>query len=136
MKHQYGFYLHPTENSPVVIIDFPTLLFEARGNFLVEKPDAFYAPIFQYIYSNFYQIKNSIYFRDIPTLTLHLYIRKINAANYMKIKELDQIFFSIKEFKTYIYWYHNPTNLLSKRQAEHAFEHFNNSVRLITNTNF
>ena len=127
-------YIKASNNSPKIVIDFSQILFEISGDTFLDEPLTFYQPVFQYIYSNFYQVKDSIYQRGNPSLTLHFYLRYIGLQDIEMIRQIDWIFFDIQEFTTFIYWYYNPENHESFEQANDVKNTFLNHVRLIPNS--
>lgn len=124
----------PTDKSPKIIIDFTTLLFEVSGSSILDEAVLFYKPIFEYIYENFYQVANSIYHYQSVSLTLHFYLREIGEQDLQMIRKIDDLFFKIQEFKTYIYWYYDYNNPNAHKIAEEVQQTFKNNVRLIGNS--
>lgn len=127
-------YINASHNSPKVVIDFTQILFEISGDSCVDEPLAFYNPIFQYIDSHFYQVKDSIYQRANPSLTLHFYLRYVGLQDIEMIRQIDGIFFPIQEFKTYIRWYYNPNDDESVERANNVQNTFLNPIRIIPNS--
>lgn len=127
----YAIYIKETKNSPKIVIDFPKLLFEISGVSTLENPLLFYQPIFNYISADFYQIKDSIYQRNTTSITLHFYLKYAGMQDVEMIREIDRLFFQIKEFTTYIYWHYNPYNPESVELANDIKNTFLNYVRLI-----
>lgn len=125
--------IQSTKNTPLVLIDFNQLLFEMRGISNTETPLDFYQPIFNYIYENFYQVNQSVYMR-YPSLTLHFYMNYIGMQDFEMIRQIDWIFYQIKEFKTYVYWYYNPDDECSTDYANDVEMTFLNDKRLIPYT--
>ena len=123
-----------TTNTPQIIIDFPQLLFEISGNSTASDPAAFYQPVLDYIYSNFYEVNNSIHQRSSPQLTLHFYMGAIAPADLEMIRKIDDLFHRIKEFTTYNYWYFHPDRKESIEQGELVKEKFLNQTRLIADS--
>lgn len=128
------FYKNATNNSPKIIIDFPKLLFEMSGCSNVENALQFYQPVFNYVANNFYQIKNTIYQKKNPSITLHFYLKYVGMQDVEMLRQLDSIFFKIKEFNTFIYWYYNPHNTENVELANDIKLTFLNHVRLIENS--
>ena len=120
-----------TANTPQIIIDFPQLLFEMSGNSTVNDPATFYQPVLDYIYSNFYEVNNSIHQRSSPQLTLHFYMGSIAPADLEMIRKIDELLNGIKEFATFNYWYFHPGKKESIEQGEWVKELFLNQTRLI-----
>ena len=123
-----------TANTPQIIIDFPQLLFEISGNSAASDPAAFYQPVLDYIYDNFYEVNNSIYQRSSPQLTLHFYMGTIAPADLEMIRKIDELLNRINEFTTYIYWYFHPERKESIEQGERVKSLFLNSTRLISDS--
>lgn len=126
-------YIQASTNSPKVIIDFTKLLFEINGNSYIDDPLIFYKPVLEYIETNFYQIKDSIYHYRSISITLHFYIKYINWQNLEIIRQIDCFFSRIKEFDTYIYWYYNSESEDQTETAVDVEQTFLNKVRLIKN---
>lgn len=123
-----------TANTPQIIIDFPQLLFEMSGNSTANDPAAFYQPVLDYIYSNFYEVNNSIHQRSSPQLTLHFYMGSIAPADLEMIRKIDELFHRINEFTTYNYWYFHPGKEESIEQGEKIKTLFLNTTRLIADS--
>ena len=123
-----------TENTPQIIIDFPQLLFEISGNSTADDPAAFYQPVLDYIYNNFYEISNSSYQRSSPQITLHFYMGTIAPADLEMIRKIDEQLNGIKEFTTYNCWYFHPDKKESIEQGERVKALFLNSTRLIADS--
>lgn len=124
-------YIKATARSPKVVIDFRQVLFEISGNSYIDEPLTFYQPIFQYITENFYEVHNSTYYRGAPKLTLHFYLEYVSAQNVLMLRQLDWMFYQIKEFSTYVYWYYDPNEEAEVALALDVQETFLNPVRLI-----
>lgn len=124
-------YINAPPSSPKVVIDFTQILFEISGNSCVDEPLAFYQPIFKYIDDNFYQVKDSIYQRANPSLTLHFYLRHVGLRDIEMIRQIDGQFFPIQEFKTYVHWHYNPNDEESVERANNVQRTFLNPIRLI-----
>lgn len=122
------------DNTPQIIIDFQQLLFEISGNSAASDPAAFYQPVLDYIYDNFYEVNNSIYQRSSPQLTLHFYMGTIAHADMEMIRKIDELLNRIKEFTTYIYWYFHPERKESIEQGEWVKLQFLNPTRLISDS--
>lgn len=123
-----------TANTPQIIIDFPQLLFEMSGNSTSNDPATFYQPVLDYIYSNFYEVNNSIHQRSSPQLTLHFYMGSIAPADLEMIRKIDELFHRINEFTTYNYWYFHPGKEESIEQGEKIKTLFLNTTRLIADS--
>jgi len=123
-----------TENTPQIIIDFPQLLFEVSGNSTADDPAAFYQPVLDYIYNNFYEISQSICQRSSPQITLHFYLGTIAPADLEMIRKIDELLNGIKEFTTYNCWYFHPGKKESIEQGERVKALFLNSTRLIADS--
>ena len=123
-----------TENTPQIIIDFPQLLFEVSGNSTADDPAAFYQPVLDYIYNNFYEISQSICQRSSPQITLHFYLGTIAPADLEMIRKIDELLNGIKEFTTYNCWYFHPDKKESIEQGERVKALFLNSTRLIADS--
>ncbi len=123
-----------TENTPQIIIDFPQLLFEVSGNSTADDPAAFYQPVLDYIYNNFYEISQSICQRSSPQITLHFYLGTIAPADLEMIRKIDELLNGIKEFTTYNCWYFHPGKKESIEQGERVKAMFLNSTRLIADS--
>lgn len=124
-------YIKPTSNSPKIVVDFSSLLFEVSGISKLENALEFYQPVFDYINDNFFQIKDSIYQRNTVSITLHFYIKYAGIQDILMLRQIDWLFSRCKEFTTYIYWYYNPYKTDSIELANDINHTFLNNVRLI-----
>ncbi|MCU0439254.1 MAG: DUF1987 domain-containing protein [Raineya sp.] len=125
-------YIEASKNSPKVYIDFEQLLFEISGISVLDEPLAFYQKIFKYIENDFYLVKNALFQNEKkPNLTLHFYLRYIGVQDKEMLRQIDWLFFHIKEFTTFIYWYYNPEDEDQVELANDIQSKFLNQVRLI-----
>ena len=124
-------YINPNTVSPKIYIDFTKLLFEVSGISVLDDPRAFYQPVISYVENNFYQVKDSIYQRGNPSLTLHFYLRETGIYDLLMIRQLDHVLHKISEFKTYIIWYYNPFIESTVETGKEVENTFLNTVRLV-----
>jgi hypothetical protein len=129
-------YILATDKSPKIYIDFTQVLFEVSGSSNLDNPEEFYQPVFQYICDNFYQVKDSIYQRSSPSLTLHFYINHLGQKDFEMLQKMDSFLSKVEEFKTYVFWYYKPDQIESVEQANKVKSSFSNYVRLIENSVF
>lgn len=128
------FYLNATEFSPKIVINFNEILFEMSGTSKLEDPNAFYQPVIEYVKTNFFEVQNSIHYSGEPRLTLHFYMKKVDPGDMEKIREIVEFIASIQEFRSGVYWYYNPNDENSTRQAQEVKQTFAAQVRLLENT--